>query len=206
MQKISKKNDGITLIALIITIILILVLVAVTINYSITTINESKNDKVEGELSMVQASLIQQYVLMQTKEKDGKIATEITEDVVLKNDVGRPQELVGTRLATLTELISNDFTEYLVDYTKENMTYEEYYYLLNEEDLQKLGILNDSVAVTKGYKRVYIVNYSTGEVFDMTNKKYYVTEENSTENGNSIYINGTINSKSNQTTYNFTDE
>ena len=83
------------------------------------------------------------------------------------------------------------------------MTYEQYYYILDENDLRTLGIQKGDVPTDGTSKsRSYIVNYSTGEVFDVANKKYQ-TDGNVTNE--SIYLEGTSSSL-NSTEYNYIDE
>ena len=80
-----------------------------------------------------------------------------------------------------------------------DMTYEEYYYLINQSDLEKLGVTY-SDANKEHQERSYIVNYSTGEVFDIVNNIYQTTED-------PIYLDrADSNSKIDTETYNFTDE
>lgn len=104
--------------------------------------------------------------------------------------------MVGTRIADVSTLTEYEFTKHLVNYS-DTMYYENYYYFLDEADLKVLGIEKNNEA-DETAERKYIVNYATGEVFDITNKKYYTSEE-------SVYLGGT-NTKITENTYNFTDE
>lgn len=198
-MKFLKKNSGITLTVLIITIVVLLIILGITIKYGLSTIYDVTNDRTGTELSMVQQAVIQQYTLLITKNEDGKIATEISSDVILENDTDRPSTLIGTRIADTSTLSSYGFVQYIEDYTNlADMKYEDYYYFLSENDLEELGIERNNETGEEFQERTYIVNYSTGEVFDTSNKTYYTSED-------PIYLNGT-NSKVNTTTYNFTDE
>ena len=88
--------------------------------------------------------------------------------MILEKDINRPKELVGIRIVSISTLENNyGFTNYKTLYTT-STPYEEYYYILTKEDLKLLGI--DTNSVNKDYS--YIVNYSTGEVFDIAHSIY----------------------------------
>ncbi len=195
-MQIFSKDSGITLVMLVITIIVLLIIVGITLTFGISNIDRVIDNRTTTELSIIEQAIIQQYTLLISENQDNKKATEISTDTLLEDDTERPLVLIGTRIADVSTLISNGFEDYLIDYTdKSNMTYEEYYYLLDEDDLDTIGIENNT---NKIEGRSYIVNYSTGEVFDIENKTYYISE-------NSIYLEGT-NSELEEQTYNFTDE
>lgn len=196
---IYKKDNGITLVILVIVIVVLLIITGITLNFGLSTVNEVTDDRTGTEISMVQQAVIEQYTLLLTENQDGKIATEIVSDVSLEDDTDRPSLLIGTRIANNSTLNSYGFDNYIVDYsTTDNMKYEDYYYFLDKSDLEELGISNNNEKEQETQNRSYIVNYSTGEVFDTTNKKYYTSKD-------PIYLDGT-NSKINTETYNFTDE
>ena len=200
MQKIMKKSDGVTLTAIIIMLMVILIICGISLNYGISTLQEVADNRTETELAVVQQAIVQQYTLLLTQNEDDKPAEEISSNVELTDDSDRPESLIGTRIADETELEDYGFTEYLINYSDyETMVYEYYYYYLDMEDLETLGVEMDSAMSSEESKeRAYIVNYSTGEVFDIATESYYTSED-------SIYLNGS-NSKINETTYNFTDE
>lgn len=198
-MKVLRKKDGITLVVLVITIMVLLIILGITINYGLKTVYEVTDDRTGTELSMVQQAVMQQYTLLLTENEDGKIATEISNDISIEEDENRPSSLIGTRIADISTLTSYGFVQYLIDYIDlSDMKYEEYYYFLNESDLEELGIKQNNETGEETAEREYIVNYSTGEVFDITNKTYYTSEE-------PIYLDGT-DSKISSDTYNFTDE
>ena len=67
----------------------------------------------------------------------------------------------------------------------DKIPFEKFYYLLTQTDLLSLGVekgaeTNVSDDVTPK-DRSYIVNYFTGEVYDIANKKYYKTDTTSEE-------------------------
>jgi type II secretory pathway pseudopilin PulG len=207
MQRIN-SNKGITLISLVVTIIVLSIILSITIKYSVSTIYEVKNEKMESELSLVQEAIMQQYALAKSENKLGIIADKINSDTSLTYDSNRPSELVGTRIAdsgTITNQISGISENPLIKYTKNqaDLTYEKYYYSLNQADLITIGIEKDDTTDTSDTTIKYIVNYLTGEVFDIENKTYYITDYNDSED--SIYLQGT-NSSINSKEYNFSDD
>ena len=199
-MQIYKKNGGVTLLVLAITIIVLLILVGITLNFGLSSVNDVTDDRSRTELAMVEQAIVQQYTLLLTQNQDGKIATEISSNVLLEDDTDRPETLVGTRIANVSTLNSYGFVQYIVDYINTaDMTYEEYYYLINQSDLEKLGVTY-SDANKEHQERSYIVNYSTGQVFDIVNNIYQTTED-------PIYLDRPdSNSKIDTETYNFTDE
>ena len=167
-MKVLRKKDGITLVVLVITIMVLLIILGITINYGLKTVYEVTDDRTGTELSMVQQAVMQQYTLLLTENEDGKIATEISSDISIEDDENRPSSLIGTRIADISTLTSYGFVQYLIDYIDlSDMKYEEYYYFLNESDLEELGIKQNNETGEETAEREYIVNYSTGEVFDI---------------------------------------
>ena len=204
-----KKNSGVTLISLIITIITFLIIISITVDYGVSTLHEATNEKLEAELSLVQEAVIQRYSLVKTLKEDGKFPNNLSYNgsITLANDPDRPKLLVGSRINKVEDLDSNEFTTRLIDYTdKSKLTYEQFYYLLSQSDLENLGIEKsdtDQTGASQSTNRSYIVNYFTGEVYDVVNRKYYATDANPTPD--SVYLEGT--SGSNEVTnYNFSDD
>ena len=199
MQKIMKKNDGVTLIAVVIMVLVILIVCTISINYGISTLQEVTDERTETELTVVQQAVVQQYTLLLTQNEDDKPATSISSDTTMADDSDRPSSLVGTRIADLSELEEYGFTEYIIDYSDyDTLVYEQYYYSLDMNDLEEIGVEMNISSEEDSRERAYIVNYSTGEIFDIATESYYNSDD-------SIYLDGT-NSKINETTYNFTDE
>ena len=82
------------------------------------------------------------------------------------------------------------------------MSFEEFYYIIDEDDLKELGVNKeeDNEDIFS-----YIVNYSTGEVFDIVHKKY-INEYDSTLREENASITGAGNTfKIEEEQYNFTD-
>lgn len=186
MQKINKDNDGVTLIALVVTLIILSIILGISINYGITGTKSVKNKKMEAELSIVQEAVMQRYALVKSQNKLGIYATIIRDNIAPEDDTERPTGFVGTRLASCYTIFDYGFNDVypMIEYAEGavDKTYEEYYYWLNEYDLEAIGI-KEGRDSTK--ERIYIVNYFTGEIFDVANQRYYVTR---TQNDDSIYM------------------
>lgn len=196
---IKRSEKGITLIALVIMVIVILIILSITVTLGMSTINEIRDEKNEINLSVIQEVLIQQYTLLKSKGELGIIAPEIEENIALATDKKRPADILGVRLYDCSLLANNGF-RYKKEYSanQKNMCFEDYYYYLDTNDLKTLNVTSDNEL-----KATYIVNYSTGEVFDATYVRYKQTGYDTT--GNLIYEEGT-NSKKNNQSYDFTDE
>ncbi len=189
MQKI-KDSKGITLVVLVITVIVLLILATITIRYGIEEVHEVSNKKMETDLKVVQQSIMQRYALLQSKGLLNIKAPDINNDASIQDssETSRPEGLLGTRVAdpkkTLdiysfptdiklkSDYTASDSVSYSATYS-----FEAYYYLLDENDLSDLGITAESnfqssdLYASEQYK--FMVNYSTGEVFDIANKRYW---------------------------------
>lgn len=139
-----RKNNGITLIALVITIVVMAILISIAV---ISTKGkggvdkEAKDNKKIFELQEVEQAVLETYI----KYKQ----------------TGNVEYLIGIP-CTQSDIKTNagELKSFLKDSTYSN------YYLLNDlEDLEKIGIKNAT--------DFYIVNYETGEVLNYTTKRNY---------------------------------
>ena len=181
MQKINK--NGVTLIALVVTVIVLFIIIGIAFESGKTEIDEIKNKRIKGELVIVQEAVMQRLALIKAANQIGITATVINDVVKMENDAGRPSEILGARIPSSNYVKNLGFQDVnlLSIYSSEAKKYEEYYYLLDENDLKKMGIEKGE----KNATRSYIVNYSTGEVFDAQNKEY---AETSSTNGGSVHL------------------
>ena len=185
MQKISRSNRGVTLIALIITIIVMIIILGVTLNSGLMGLNDVANRRIESELGIVQEAIMQRYALLKSSNQLEIIpSTTVYSNITLPNDTERPSGLIGTRLYSSDEVSKNGFDVNLLnEYTpNDKIPFEKYYYLLTEEDLLTLGVKKgDNKKLSDDYKESYIVNYFTGEVFNISNKTYFKTNSKNNE-------------------------
>lgn len=163
MKKILSSQKGITLIALIITIIILVILAGIGIGTMAGTkdnINKSKNSIAMSDLTKIQQVVMETYI----KYKQA----------------GNERILRGIKInhsEAETELRNVDSTETLKIASYDGISDTDpgqFYYKLQDWHLKELGLGN----ITD--EDEYIVNYSTGEVFDITNT--------TTANGEKLYI------------------
>ena len=187
MQRINRNDKGVTLMILTVTIVVLLIILGITLNYGVSEIHDVSNKKMESELEIVQEAIMQRYALVKSEGQLGINAPSINSNT--STEPTRPSGLVGTRIADSSYIKTQGFTEVtpIIEYSSgtNNKNFEDYYYLLTENDLRDLEIEKGDNSNESGSKeRSYIVNYSTGEVFDVGNKKYYQTGSN---NGDLVY-------------------
>lgn len=134
-----KKNKGITIISLIVTIIILIILAGTTITITTNIIPSSKDSKYISELNIVQHAVFEQY----------------TKYNLLKND----ELLVGDKVEeSKIREIAEEFGITLVQIPDGYTAID--YYRLDKATLLDLGISNT--------EDEYIVNYTTGEVINIT--------------------------------------
>lgn len=202
LEKIKKSENGVTVAILAVTIVVLIIILGISLSYGTGSLKQTTDRKTQGELEMVQQAVANKYMLLLTQKNDGKIpSTTITADVKKESDTERPDELIGTRLATTNFITTYGFTDVtpLVNYSSTTvpLTFERYYYSLDESDLKTLGIEKNNENDRNSIKRTFIVNYGTGEVFDTANKKYQ-------KSGASVYKEGTS-TKVSEDSYDFED-
>lgn len=154
MKNTVKSQKGITLIALVVTIIVLMILAGIGIG-ELSNNNEdvaqTKNTIALSELSKVQQVVIENYLKYEQLKNDSfltKIGKKI-EDETEYNEINNEfKEISGKDLKV----------EFNTDIDKS-------YYKLSGDDLNSMGLENIH------NKDVYVVNYSTGEVFNYTQKK-----------------------------------
>lgn len=145
-----RKNNGITLVALVITIVLLLIIASISITGTMRGQKQTQKSVALTELNMVQHAILERYTKAKlTKET---LPGENVTSTQIQQVIDEIEEKSGTTIAL-----------------KGNT---EDYKLLDFEALQDLGMEN--------YKSEYIVNYSTGEVIDITRQV--------TEDGTVLYI------------------
>lgn len=137
-----KKIQGVTLVALVITIIILLILSGIGIYMGINSVTQAKDSKIIAELNMVQHAILEQYTKYQTTK-------DLATLVGIKLDDTQVQEVVnrmGITLVSIPDAYQNKD-----------------YYRLDKASLLALGITNSSDE--------YIVNYISGEVINITVEK-----------------------------------
>lgn len=157
-----KKNSGITLIALAVTIIILIIIASVGTYSGIKTLRDA-NEKVQiSEIGIVQQAVVENYAkYLVTKQTQYLRGTEVSYAEV--------QKLVN-------EINSKNRTEDLVVLKGTSGTTDitDYYYELSAENLDQMKIFKDQVSEEETSNRdTYIVNYKTGEVINKSLKVTY---------------------------------
>ena len=155
MNNNIKSQKGITLIALVITIIVLIILATIGIGElsgNGEDINETKDTISLAELNKVQQLVMETY-LKYKQLGDSNIITK--NGSKLESD-----EYSSVNNEILTA--SNNTCHLLLE---ESNDIEKRYYKLTKADLNSMGLTNIN------NNDVYIVNYSTGEVFNYSQKK-----------------------------------
>ncbi len=137
-----KTQKGITIVSLVITIILLLIISSIGINFGINGINSTKDSKLEAELNMVQHAILEQY----TKYKTTKDMVYLVGNKVSEEQLKDITSELGITLVNIPDTYSNKD-----------------YYKLDKASLNEIGIRDT-------YDE-YIVNYISGEVINITQKK-----------------------------------
>lgn len=161
---INRNNKGITLIALVITIVVLLIIASISIGGGIEGVKTAAENKLLTELDMVQHAVLERYTkVCITKEIVPGTPIAYSE---MNNKLNDYSERPKKSEYTITDL------DQVQDNQKNDIGTYQYYYKLDFANLKELGITNA--------KDTYIVNYSTGEVFNETTPK--------TPSGKTLYI------------------
>ena len=145
-----RKEEGITLVALVITIIVLIILAGVIVPGAMRGIDDAQEDKLWSEIDMVQHAILERS----TKYKLTK-NTEILDGNIIDTT---------TLEDAPTFKISQDSINSMEDASERAF---KSYYKLEANDLDNLGLNPGADSFTN----TYIVNYSTGEVYNSTRKK-----------------------------------
>lgn len=140
-MKLQKKQEGITMVTLVVTVVVLLIISGIGVNFGIDAIKTSKDNKLTSELMIVQHAILEQY----TKYKTTKDVTYLVGNKMTKEEVSTITSSLGITLASIPDTYSNKD-----------------YYKLDKASLLEIGISNTDDE--------YIVNYISGEVINITKK------------------------------------
>ena len=143
-----RKNEGITLIALVITIIVLLIIVAIPIANSEKGIKQSEEVTYISELTMIQHAILERYTSsIYTKQELPGIAIEKSKVELVIKEIN---EICNTNI----ELKGNEYKRLLKqDLKKLGIENEEDIYIVN----YKTGeVINETKKTTKSKKALYI--------------------------------------------------
>lgn len=147
-----RKTNGVTLVALIITVILLLIISGISITGTLRGHKETKEASQISELNMIQHAILERYTKAQlTKE-----------------------ELPGT---TITENDVQTIIDEINDITGENITLKGTEYKeLSISDLEKLGVTNEEDTFIVNYKTGEVIN-ATKKVTESGKALYVYSRE-----------------------------
>lgn len=156
-----KKNNGITLMALIITVVVMTILTGVGFELTYTEIKKVKDSRLQSELGIIKQAVTEQYFKAVTLNKTTQLATEAQDPIWIGERVTSDSPIL---LPVRENLDETD--ESIAFYEKVNnhvvVYQEDCYYRLSPSDQAGMGITDS--------KDVYIVNYGTGEVYNESEK------------------------------------
>ena len=145
--KNMRDEKGITMSTLIITVIILTLLAGIIVTTGQSgkeLVRETENDIKAVELSNIQNAVLEDYIkYKKTNNDDGIVGNELS-----YSDARKKIHSVSKDIELKARQSTNNI---------------EKYYLLEPEDVDKLGI--------KGVEDTYVVNYSTGEVANVSSKK-----------------------------------
>lgn len=147
-----RKTNGVTLVALIITVILLLIISGISITGTLRGHKETKEASQISELNMIQHAILERYTKAQlTKE-------ELPGTTITKDDV---------------QTIINEIN----DITGENITLKgKEYKELSISDLEKLGVTNEEDTFIVNYKTGEVIN-ATKKVTESGKALYVYSRE-----------------------------
>ena len=148
-----RKNEGITLIALVITIIVLLIIVAIPIANSEKGIKQSEEVTYISELTMIQHAILERYTSsIYTKQELPGIAIEKSKVELVIKEIN---EICNTNI----ELKGNEYKRLL------------------KQDLKKLGIENEEDIYIVNYKTGEVINETKKTTESKKSLYIYAKEE-----------------------------
>ena len=150
------NNKGITLISLAITIVVLIILASVSTYVGVNSLNQSKENTQLSELGIVQQVILENYTKYElTGNEQYLVGTKITDYSEMKKI---EKEINDKIKDDITLKITAETYDGIKGQETEGAQKEYYYYELDQSDLKKIGITQES--------EKYIVNYATGEVIN----------------------------------------
>jgi len=140
-----KKENGITIVALVITVILMLILAGVAINYGTDSINKANLEDIKTNMISIKTRakiVAEQYNF---KDIENLVGTQITDEEAQKLGITNSEQV---RKWSTTDLNTQGLTtiegdKYVVYYNLENPSSSEVYYLEGYEGKYSLTELKD---------------------------------------------------------------
>lgn len=158
-----KRNKGITMISLMVTIVILMILATITMYYGNSAMKEAKLQDLKTNMLLIQASLksgLEKYHFETSNLSDAN-----------EKEAQKSNYLKGTKLADLQKIKQEIFDEIKEDYPQIDGNFD--YYKLDRNDLEEMGIYD-----IKDDDGEYIVAYSMNSVYpnivEVINTKGYL--------------------------------
>lgn len=161
-----KRNKGITMISLMVTIVILMILATITMYYGNSAMKEAKLQDLKTNMLLIQAAVkgdLEKYHFETSNLSDAN-----------EKEAQKSNYLKGTKLANpRNELKQEIFNEIKEDYPQIDGNFD--YYYLNTSDLMELGIKDVESSNEDGH---YIVAYSMNSIYpnivEVINTKGYL--------------------------------
>ena len=161
-----KRNKGITMISLMVTIVILMILATITMYYGNSAMKEAKLQDLKTNMLLIQAAVkgdLEKYHFETSNLSDAN-----------DKEAQKSNYLKGTKLANpRNELKQEIFNEIKEDYPQIDGNFD--YYYLNTSDLMELGIKDVESSNEDGH---YIVAYSMNSIYpnivEVINTKGYL--------------------------------
>lgn len=137
-----KNSKGISMVSLVVTVTVLLIVSMVAVNLGTSGIKETNDAKLVSELQIVQHAVLEQY----TKYKTTKDNVYLVGNKITDEEANQIANEIGVVLVNIPDIYSNQD-----------------YYRLDKASLTAIGIQDSSDE--------YIINYISGEVINITQKK-----------------------------------
>lgn len=149
-----KRNKGITMISLMVTIVILMILATITMYYGNSAMKEAKLQDLKTNMLLIQASLksgLEKYHFETSNLSDSE------------KEAKKSEYLKGSRKISFSTLSSEIRNEIKEDYPQINENFD--CYILSTNDLLELGIKDVESNVNNGGDDQYIVAYSMNSVY-----------------------------------------
>ncbi len=154
------KNNGISLIVLIITIVVIIILTAIFVATGLDALNEAKKSKTENEIAQIKKAIQNEYVDYLRNENQFNLTGSLA-----KNKWSNSNDCINVIISSL-DIDDTEEKNLKIEKIKKEIPrdYNKFVKIIESGDMLKLGLENFSD------DNSYIVNYNTNEVYGPLNK------------------------------------
>ena len=176
-----KKNRGITMVALVITIVVLLIIAGISIGAGNNAIKNSKLENLKTNMLLIEVKAKEQ--IENAKFRLGTSFDKATEEEKTNRVNTAKSEFTGEEIVDGN--IFNNNTKITTEKIKEDNKNNIYYYKLSTQNLMDMGLKNVKSDEKDGY---YIVKYDLSDLSDLKNStiESYNTEGFDDE-GNVVY-------------------